>query len=60
MIVCRSFLHIFSVAALQAFRDKYDRAPTMSEDSEQLLSLKEEVALKYGVSTDLYTDAFVK
>ena len=50
-----------STAALQAFRDQCGNNPSSSSaaaDSEQLLGLKEEVAAKYGISTDIITEEF--
>ena len=52
-----------STAALQAFRDQCGNNPSSSSaavDSEQLLGLKEEVAAKYGISTDVITEEFSK
>lgn len=52
-----------STPALQAFRDQFGGNPSLSSataDSEKLLRLREEVAAKYGISTDIITEEFSK
>ncbi len=53
-------LYIYISPALQAFRDQYHRDPSCPSDSELLLSLRETVALKYGISKDLFEESFVR
>jgi len=55
-------VHI-SISALQAFRDQCGSNPSSTSaaaDGEKLLSLKEEVVAKYGISTDIITEEFSK
>lgn len=55
-------MHI-STSALQAFRDQCGSNPSSTSapaDGEKLLSLKEEVVAKYGISTDIITEEFSK
>ncbi|XP_064407066.1 SUMO-activating enzyme subunit 1-like [Halichondria panicea] len=50
----------FIIQTLQAFKDEYHRDPSCPSDSELLLSLREQVALKYGISKDLFEESFVR
>ena len=56
-------MHI-STSALQAFRDQCGgsnpSSTSAASDGEKLLSLKEEVVAKYGISTDIITEEFSK